>query len=205
MARVTTRRLTSTAVGLALVGGLGVAMAGTAQADPNANITICHATGTPDKWVVLTVDADGISRSGHTTHQDGRDIIPPFGYVDQSSGEAKSFDGQHWADNWQTDAAGVALEDVDKTMCASEDDTTPPGDTTTPPGDTTTPPGDTTTPPAVTPPGAVTPPAVTGPVVETDLVDPARPSLPLVGGGAALLFAGAGATLVAARRRDSLS
>jgi hypothetical protein len=40
MARVTTRRLTSTAVGLALVGGLGVALGGTAPADPNAKNTI---------------------------------------------------------------------------------------------------------------------------------------------------------------------
>jgi len=57
MARQTTHRLTSAAFGLALVGASGIAFAGAAQADPNANITICHATesGT-NPFVVITVD-----------------------------------------------------------------------------------------------------------------------------------------------------
>ncbi|CAN7433738.1 hypothetical protein [Knoellia sp. LjRoot47] len=44
--------------------------------------------------------------------------------------------------------------------------------------------------------------APVGPAVETDLVGPDPSSPGLVGGGAALVFVGAGATLLGSRRRD---
>jgi len=72
MAQQTTRRLSSAALGLALVGASGIAFAGAAQADPNANITICHATGNPGKYVVLTVDASSIVKNnGHGSTRTG--------------------------------------------------------------------------------------------------------------------------------------
>ena len=61
--------------------------------------TICHATGQPTKYVVLTADTDGIF-NGHlgAQHQGGRDIIPPFVY---------DRDGKTYSQNW--DAAGQAI------------------------------------------------------------------------------------------------
>lgn len=185
-------------LGLALAAGANIALAASAQADPNPNITICHATGNPDHWVVLTVDAAAITSQGHDQHQDGRDVVPPFEYVAENSGETVSFAGQNWAGNWATNGEGVATETVDESMCAAPDDEpTPPTDDETTPseGEETTPPtGEETTPPT----GEETTP----PVVQTDGVTPEGPDLGLVAGGAGLLLAG-GATLVLANRRRS--
>ncbi|MEO6019793.1 MAG: hypothetical protein ABIP45_06050 [Knoellia sp.] len=188
MARHTARRLTSAAFGLTLIGGMGVAFAGAAQADPNKNITICHATASKSNpFVVITVDSASIvKKNGHDQHQKRRDVIPPFTYLPDNKNTPVSYPGLNWHENWVTNGEGVAADkgSIDKTDCAAPGGTTPPGGTTTP---------------------SQNPPPPTGPVVETDLVDPAGSNLGLVGGGAALLLAGAGATLAVARRRGSHS
>lgn len=52
---------------------------GSCQHNP---VTICHATGSDtNPYTNPTVDDDAIFSQGHTTHQDGRDIIPPFKYL----------------------------------------------------------------------------------------------------------------------------
>lgn len=81
--------------------------------DPDP-VTICHATGNPGKWVVLSPDRSGIV-SGHagSHHQDGRDIIPPFTYT--AGGTEINFPGQNWED-------GQAIYDND---CATPDDPDP--------------------------------------------------------------------------------
>jgi hypothetical protein len=206
MARHTTRRLSSAAFGLALVGASGIAFTGAAHADPNKNITICHATGNPDKWVVLTIDAAAITQQGHDTHQDDRDVIPPFEYVSENTEETVSFPGQNWDDNWETNDEGVALEEVTKADCMAPGSTSTPTPTvtvtSTPTSTVTSTPTSTVT---STPTGTSTPPGPTGPVVETDLVDPAGPSSALLGGGAALVLAGAAAATAVVRRRGSHS
>lgn len=73
------RRMCGAALGFALVGGASVAFAGAAQADPNPNVTICHATNsTKNPYRVITIDAAAITKRGHDQHQDKRDVIPPF-------------------------------------------------------------------------------------------------------------------------------
>ncbi len=72
------------------------ALAKTNNGNSNAHnkITICHATGsTTNPFVKITPDANGVV-SGHESHQDTRDIIPPFTYNDH--GTTKSFAGQNW-------------------------------------------------------------------------------------------------------------
>ncbi|MFC7488829.1 hypothetical protein ACOCJ7_06930 [Knoellia sp. CPCC 206453] len=188
MARHTTRRLTSAAFGLALAGASGIAFAGTASADPNPNITICHATGSEtNPFVVITIDAAAITQQGHDTHQNDNDVIPPFTYVRESDGETVTFDGQNWHENWMTNGEGVALEDVDKADCGEPANPTP---SKTPTSTVTV---------------TSTPSGPTGPVVETDLVDSSGPNPALLGGGAALVLAGAAAATAATRRRGSHS
>ena len=211
MSQQTTRRLTSAAFGLALIGASGIALAGAAQADPNANITFCHATGNPDKFVVVTSDGASIVKQGHGEHQDGRDVIPPFEYVADNSEETVSFPGLNWEDNWATNGEGVATEEVVAADCSPKEEPTPtptvtvtstptPTVTQTP---TTTPTMTPTTTPTMTPTGTMTP-TPSGPVIETDRVDPAGTNLGLVTGGALLLLAG-GATVMVSRRRGSHS
>ena len=177
----TSRRLIGATMGLALAGGASLVLAPAAQADPNPNITICHATGADGKWVVQTIDAAAITSAGHDEHQDDRDVIPPFTYVADNTEETVTFEGQNWAGNWAVGADGVAAGEVDETMCAAPEDE----ETTPPTGEETTPPAEEET---------------TPPVVQTDGVDPAGTNFILVGGGAALILAG-GATLVLANRR----
>ncbi|KGN42893.1 hypothetical protein [Knoellia aerolata] len=232
MAQQITRRLTSAAFGLALVGASGVAFGAAAQADSQDNITFCHATGDAGTFVVLTTDGASIVKGAHGTHQDGRDVIPPFEYVAQGSEDTVSFEGLNWDDNWETDGAGVATEDVAAADCAPAGEPTPTVTPTPTPSVTPTPTPSVTVTPTPTPsvtvtptPGVTTTPSVTvtptlgvtttpgpstspgqpnGPVIETDLVDPAGTSLGFVLGGTALLLAG-GATLAASRRRGSHS
>lgn len=59
-------------------------------------VTLCHATSSStNPWVSVTAAADGTA-NGHagSSHQNGRDIIPPFSYKDGHS--TKSFPGQNW-------------------------------------------------------------------------------------------------------------
>lgn len=187
------RRLAGTVCGLALVGGSGVAFATAAHADPNPNVTICHATGNPDKFVVITIDAAAITSQGHDTHQNDNDVIPPFEYVAENSQETVSFPGQNWDGNWETNGEGVATGEVDAADCGQPTHETP----TPTPTPTVTVTSTSTSTPSKT---------ATGPVVETDRVDPAGTgtNLGLVLGGTVLLLAG-GATVAASRRRGSHS
>jgi hypothetical protein len=82
-----------------------IAAPGTVLADSNSNahikVTICHATGSQSNpYVMITPDANGVI-NGHVSHQDGRDIIPPFDYNDH--GTIKHFPGQNF------DASGQAI------------------------------------------------------------------------------------------------
>lgn len=187
-ARIATRRAIGAALGLTLAGGAGVAFAGAAQADPNPNITICHATGAEGKWVVQTIDAAAITSAGHHEHQGARDVIPPFEYVVESSGAVVTYGGLNWDDNWATTGEGVATEDVpeDGSLCAA-----PAGEPEEP--GTEEPEEPTTEEPGGEEPGEEKP------IVQTDGVNTGGPDLALVAGGAGLLLAG-GATLVLANR-----
>lgn len=200
MARHTTRRLTSAAFGLALVGASGIAFAGSANADPNPNITICHATGNPDKWVVLTIDAAAITQQGHDQHQDNRDVIPPFEYISENQEEPVSYAGQNWDDNWETNGEGVATGEVTKDDCDAPEE---PSVTPTPTPTVTVTPTPTPTVTVTPTPTTSTPPVPTGPVVETDLVESGGTNVGLLGAGAALLLAGAAASTVVVRRRGN--
>ena len=112
------RTITSTALGLALVGGVAatIAMASAAQADTKDKVTICHATGADDKWVVITVDAasilDGKGQAGS-----GRNVIPPFVHTDGKGGNPVTYPGLNWHDNWETDGHGVPTEPVRPVDC----------------------------------------------------------------------------------------
>ena len=68
--------------------------------------TICHATGQPTKFVVLTANVNGVF-SGHygPHHHDARDIIPPFQYDEDGDGGLETL-----SQNW--DAAGQAIFDA---------------------------------------------------------------------------------------------
>ena len=62
-------------------------------------ITICHATGSStNPYVQNSPNANGVV-SGHYSHQDNRDIIPPFDY--NSHGTTKHFPGQNWTASGQ--------------------------------------------------------------------------------------------------------
>lgn len=64
----------------------------------SANVRICHATG--DHYQDISPSAEGVI-NGHVgpSHQDGRDIIPPFYYGEP----IQYFPGQNW------DAEGQAI------------------------------------------------------------------------------------------------
>lgn len=120
-------------------------------------VTLCHATGSStNPFVEITVNANG-AVNGHagSSHQDGRDIIPPFSYNDH--GKTQNFPGQNY------DARGKALlANGCKPVSTTTSTTTTTGTTTT--GSTTTVPGSTVTGPSVTVPGStVTGPSVTVP------------------------------------------
>ena len=78
--------------------GPAIAIAKTNNGNSNAGnkVTICHATGSQtNPYVRITPNANGVI-SGHvgSSHQGGRDIIPPFDYNDH--GTKKHFAGQNW-------------------------------------------------------------------------------------------------------------
>ncbi|GAA2836973.1 hypothetical protein GCM10010471_18610 [Leucobacter komagatae] len=68
------------------------------ETPPKEKVTICHATGADGKWVENSPDKSG-DLNGHVGHQDGRDIIPPFTYVE--AGVTHEFAGQNWDEEGQ--------------------------------------------------------------------------------------------------------
>lgn len=208
----------SFAMTFAGAGATGVALAGAAYADPNPNITICHATASAtNPFNVLTIDAAAITTQGHDQHQDRRDVIPPFTYVAENTGETVTYPGLNWESNWSVDSAGVAQlregDEVTVDQCKGKTSTETPTPSPTPTATTTPTPTVTVTPtvtatPTETPSGTSTPPGTstpsqtpTKPVVETDGVDPAGIDFRLVGSGAALMLAGGSALVLVNRRR----
>lgn len=82
------------AISAVVICGLGAAAAVGAHAP--AKVTICHATGsTSNPYVLITPSAAGIV-NGHLSHQDQRDIVPPF-----------TFRGQTYSQNWTTNGQAV--------------------------------------------------------------------------------------------------
>ncbi|PRY61598.1 hypothetical protein BCF74_105157 [Knoellia remsis] len=218
MNRLHTRRAARGALALALVGGSSIALASAAQADPNANITYCHATGNPDKWVIVTSDGASILQEGHDTHQGDRDVIPPFEYVAENGGEVKSFPGQNWENNWPTNGeATPPLDKKDTSVCGGDDETETPKPSPTSPKPSPSSPkptpstpggGGTETPKPTTPGGGGGDHGgsggnPSGPVLETDIVehDNGPSMLPVLGGGLALVLGGGAAAAAVARRR----
>ncbi|WP_212746918.1 hypothetical protein [Sinomonas gamaensis] len=98
---------------LLLAGSLGLMAAGVATSpalasppsgDTSHKVTICHATGSEtNPFVVITVDKASIAEA-HGEHQDQRDIIPAFTYVN-GKGQTISFPGLNWT------ASGKAIWD----------------------------------------------------------------------------------------------
>jgi uncharacterized repeat protein (TIGR01451 family) len=84
-----------------------VAAAVSASSSGRTAVTLCHATGSQtNPYVLITTDDDGVlgsGRSGGDGHDGhGGDIVPPFGYID-NTGAARSYSGKNW------DAAGQAI------------------------------------------------------------------------------------------------
>lgn len=126
------RTITSTALGLALVGGVAatIALASAAQADPQPKVTICHATGAEDHWVVITVDAASIL-DGNGQAGSGRNVIPPFVHTDNKGGNPVSYPGLNWQDNWEVDAHGAATGAVSSDDCVEGESVPEPSATPT--------------------------------------------------------------------------
>lgn len=87
------KKLTATLGTAALLAGATLATAAPATAGTD-KVTICHATGKDGKYVEQTISKDGTA-NGHagTSHQDGRDIIPAYSWID--NGTRYYFDGQN--------------------------------------------------------------------------------------------------------------
>jgi len=67
-----------------------------ANAAPKSKVTICHATASrTNPYVEITVAPESIFKLGHDVHQDGRDIIPPFEYLD-NRGLLQKYPGKNW-------------------------------------------------------------------------------------------------------------
>jgi uncharacterized repeat protein (TIGR01451 family) len=108
LSAVTRRVLPLAAAGL--VACVGVAAAALTQGrpgvpvlrDPQANVTLCHATSSEDNpYNQERVDADAVVKpNGHNDHPE--DIIPPFDWVDHG-GVTHHYPGKNW------DAEGQAI------------------------------------------------------------------------------------------------
>jgi hypothetical protein len=153
----------STAV---MILGLLAAFASAGNSAPKVqkdadHVTICHATGSASNpFVQISPSASGVF-NGHLgqSHQDGRDIIPPFEYK-----------GQTYSQNW--DATGQAIfkngcKPVGTTTTTPTTTTSTTTPTTTSTTTTTTPTKTVTTPPTTvtSPTQTVTSPTVTSPTV----------------------------------------
>jgi hypothetical protein len=68
-------------------------------------VVLCHHNEGKKGYKQITVDDDAVFKQGHTTHQDGQDIIPPFKYLVEENKQCieKSFDGLNW------DSVGQAI------------------------------------------------------------------------------------------------
>lgn len=90
------RKLINFTVAVASIAGFalaGPAAFALSNSNPHPNVTFCHATGSnTNPYVQITTNANGVI-SGHVNHQDTRDIIPEFTYVDH--GVTKHFPGQN--------------------------------------------------------------------------------------------------------------
>ena len=65
-------------------------------------VKFCHATGSESNpFVLIETSVNAFYQAGHDTHQDGRDIVPPFSY--KKKGQTISFPGLNW------DATGQAI------------------------------------------------------------------------------------------------
>lgn len=72
-----------------------------AVADPVAKVTFCHSTDSEtNPFVRVTTSVSAFFNAGHNTHQQLRDVVPPFTYV--KHGVTISFPGM----NWTGDAGG---------------------------------------------------------------------------------------------------
>lgn len=60
-------------------------------------VRLCHHNE-GNGYVEQTVDDDAVFQQGHTTHQEGRDIIPPFSYYtyDEEICVSHNYAGQNW-------------------------------------------------------------------------------------------------------------
>lgn len=119
---------------LVILGSLAAASSALADAD----ITLCHATGSESNpFVQITVSPEG-AYNGHIDHQDVEDIIPPF-----------EFQGQMYSQNWPSGQAilenGCEIPVVEEPP--TEEPPPPPPVVTTPP-----------TPPAIEMPAEPAPP-----------------------------------------------
>ena len=58
-------------------------------------VEFCHATGSESNpFVLLDTSVNAFYQAGHDTHQNGRDIVPPFSY--KKKGQTISFPGLNW-------------------------------------------------------------------------------------------------------------
>lgn len=93
------------AVPAATANGCPIVVPPPADDGDTKTVTFCHATGNDDKFVLKTTSLNAFYHEGHGTHQDGRDIVPPF--TQMKNGESVSFPGLNW------DAAGRAFLEND--------------------------------------------------------------------------------------------
>lgn len=95
------------------------------NANPGESIGICHATGNPNHFVYNEPNKNGVE-SGHAgmSHQDARDVIPPFTYIED--GVQHSFGGQ----NWDSSLATELNNWITVLKCAGPKPTPPVVDTT---------------------------------------------------------------------------
>lgn len=112
---------------LGVVGFTATGGASTATKSDADHVTICHATGSASNpFVQKSPSASGVF-NGHLgkSHQDGRDIIPPFSYK-----------GQTYSQNWN--ASGQAIFNNGCKPVSTTTTTTPVTTTTKTPPTTTT-------------------------------------------------------------------
>lgn len=75
-----------------------------AVADPVAKVTFCHATESDtNPFVRVTTSVNAFFNAGHDTHQELRDVVPPFTYI--KHGVTISFPGLNW-----TEGAGTFID-----------------------------------------------------------------------------------------------
>lgn len=87
------KKLSSALLAAGIVAGSAVALAAPAHAGSD-KVEICHATSAANgHYNLIEVDKNAVVKQGHDQHQDGRDIIPAFSYVED--GVRLYFDGKN--------------------------------------------------------------------------------------------------------------